>query len=481
VLLKWLQDHHLVETERGKIAIGWLVVEDLAMVLALVLIPAAAGFAGGSEAMRDPVALQIVARLDISPGIGVVIAATLIKMAVFIGLMLIVGRRVVPALLHWVAHSGSRELFRLAVLATALGIAFGAATMFGVSLALGAFFAGMILSESKLSSRAAQESLPLRDAFAVLFFVSVGMLFDPASLLGDPLPVIATVAIIVLCRSVAVFAVVMAFRHSVATAVVIAASRAQIGEFSFILAQLGVGLGLLSQEGQALILSGAIISIVLNPVLVYGGELLRPALEAWLTPPRPPEPAVASSPDAAAAPVAAPAAPPEPPPAGEPFAQEPSELAGHTVLIGCGRVGSAIEAALDGAGSPYLVIETAEVPVAALRERGLEAFAGNAASPEVLALANLAAAHSIVIAIPDAFEAGQIAAQARHANPSIRIVARAHSDAEAGHLAGCGADIVVLAEREIARGMLERMELAAGPPPEDIAAQTGNAAPQRPS
>jgi len=472
VLLKWLQDRHLVETERGRIAIGWLVVEDLAMVLALVLIPATARLSEGGAAMPEPLAAQIAAVLGFHPGIGLVIAATVIKVAVFILLMLLVGRQLVPLLLHWVAHTGSRELFRLAVLATALGIAFGAAEVFGVSLALGAFFAGMVLSESRLSSRAAQESLPLRDAFAVLFFVSVGMLFDPASILADPLPVLGVVAIIVIGRSVAAFLVVLAFRHTVATALMIASSRAQVGEFSFILAELGVALGLLPEEGRDLILAGAMITIVANPLVVYGAEALRPLFERRQRPAPVPaaEPAAAEGPEAAAAtdvppaePEAAPAASPETAAQPEPEAaldgeeQVPSTRTGHTVLIGYGRVGKFIGTVLDEDAAPYLVVDASEPRVAALRERGIEAFAGNAAAPDVLALANIAQARALVVAISQAFESGQIVEQAREANPAIKIVARAHSDDEVEHLTGLGADIVVNAEREVGRGLLTRL------------------------
>jgi len=463
VLLKWLQDHHLLETERGRIAVGWLVVEDLAMVLALVLIPAAARLPdGGVESIPEPLAAQLAAVIGAPPGIGLIITATLLKVVFFIMLMLLVGRRLVPLLLHWVAHTGSRELFRLAVLATALGIAFGAAEIFGVSLALGAFFAGMVLSESRLSSRAAQESLPLRDAFAVLFFVSVGMLFDPVSILADPVPVLMVVLIIVVGRSAAAFLVVLAFRHTVSTALVIASSRAQIGEFSFILAELGVALGLLPPEGRSLILAGAMITIVINPLVVLGAESLRPVLEARLR--AAPSTGEAAGQQTAAAghgadepPEAAAAAEAAPEPEEVVPTQVPSTQVGHTVLIGFGRVGKFIGAVLDEEDAPYLVVEAADERVVALRERGIEAFAGNAARPDMLALTNLAQARALVVAIPEAFEAGQIISQARAAKPDIKIVARAHSDAEVEHLKGLGADIVVNAERELGRGLLKRL------------------------
>lgn len=231
VLLRALQERRMIETERGRIAVGWLIVEDLAMVLARVLLPALAGVLGGSDEIA--VAQGGAGSQWGLPGI---LGLTFAKVAAFVILMVVVGRRVIPWTLHYVAHPGSRELFRLAVLAIALGVAFGAVKLFGVSLALGAFFAGMIMSESELSHRAAEESLPLRDAFPVLFFVSVGMLFDPMGLIEDPLPVLAVLFIIVIGKSLAAFAIVIAFGHPIGTALIISASLAQIGEFSFILA-----------------------------------------------------------------------------------------------------------------------------------------------------------------------------------------------------------------------------------------------------
>jgi CPA2 family monovalent cation:H+ antiporter-2 len=256
VLLRAVQERRLVQTQRGRIAVGWLIVEDLAMVLTLVLLPGIADALGSETSV------------DTESGFGLfgVVALTFGKVAAFIALMLIVGRRVIPWLLHYVAYTGSRELFRLAVLAIALGVAFGAATLFDVSFALGAFFAGMILSESELSQQAAEESLPLRDAFAVIFFVSVGMLFDPMVVVENPLPLLGTLAIILVGKSLAALLIVRAFGYPMTTALTISASLAQIGEFSFILAGLGVALGLMPEDGRDLILAGAILSIVLNPL-----------------------------------------------------------------------------------------------------------------------------------------------------------------------------------------------------------------------
>src|SRR3954454_24597491 len=250
VVLRPLQERRLIETERGRITVGWLIVEDLAIVLALVLIPALAGLMGGRLLDQPDQAQESILVAWLQPRtIWGALGITLAKVGAFVALMLIIGRRFIPWILHYVAHTGSRELFRLAVLAIALGVAYGAAVLFGVSFALGAFFAGMMMSESELSHRAASESLPLRDAFAVLFFVSVGMLFNPMIIVNDFGPVMGTFLIIVVGKSLAALAIVRLFRYPQSTALMIAASRAQAGEFSFILAGLGVTLGLLPPIG----------------------------------------------------------------------------------------------------------------------------------------------------------------------------------------------------------------------------------------
>jgi CPA2 family monovalent cation:H+ antiporter-2 len=462
VLLKALQERRLIETERGRIAVGWLIVEDLAMVLALVLLPALAGVLGGTEAAEhapNTLALQF------DFGIWGTLGFTLLKVAAFVALMLVVGRRVIPWLLHYVAHTGSRELFRLAVLAIALGVAYGAASLFGVSLALGAFFAGMVMSESELSHRAAEESLPLRDAFSVLFFVSVGMLFNPWSLVNDTVAILAVLFIIVIGKSVAAYLIVIAFRHPPQTALIISASLAQIGEFSFILAELGVGLNLLPPEGRDLILAGAILSIVLNPLVFYGVDRARPWLEARRLARMPrPDGAMPASEGPVTA-VEQPAAPlpevgdpaPPPPLATVDIDDAPprTALTAHTILIGSGRVGSLIGAGLREAGQPLLVIEDADKRVEKLRADGYETINGNAARADVLAAANPAGASRLILAIPNAFEEGPIITRAKAANPAITVIARAHSDAEMEFLTGLGADFVIMGEREIARGIVE--------------------------
>ncbi len=425
VLLRALQERRLVETEQGHIAVGWLIVEDLAMVLALVLLPPIAGLLGGTGGATHPTDTR-----HIAATLGITFA----KVAVFVALMLVVGRQVIPRILHYVAHTGSRELFRLAVLSLALGVAYASAELFGVSFALGAFFAGMVLAESELSQRAAEESLPLRDAFAVMFFVSVGMLFDPTIVLREPGLLTATLLIIILGKSAVALVIVLAFRHPLRTALTIAASLAQIGEFSFILAGLGVSLGLLPEQGRDLILAAAILSLLLNPMFFAALDRLGPWLERRTV-------------DAAIA------------IAGGPVITDlpTTSLDKHMVLVGYGRVGGRVGEDLLREKVAFLVIEDRHELVDKLRAQGIEAIRGNGSAPEVIRAANVAAARGLLIAIPDGFEAGQIAEQGRAANPAIEIVARAHSDAEVEHLQRCGADLVIMGENEIARRMAERV------------------------
>jgi monovalent cation:H+ antiporter-2, CPA2 family len=430
VLLRALQERRLVETERGHIAVGWLIVEDLAMVLTLVLLPAFANATSSASADLESIVISL--------------GLTLGKVIAFVAIMLIVGRRVIPWILHYVAHTGSRELFRLAVLAIALGAAFGAAELFGVSFALGAFFAGMVLSESELSHQAASETLPLRDAFAVLFFVSVGMLFDPMILIEDFGPVIATFLIIVVGKSLAAFAIVRLFGHPNSTALTIAASLAQIGEFSFILAGLGVELQILPEKGRDLILAGAILSILMNPFLFT-------LLDRWFAKrdtvkAQAKAEAVAAEKEAVAAEAAAAAAAREPLPV--------TSLTDHVVLVGHGRVGKYISRKMASIGAPLLVIETSKEQIGAdLQQDGLDVIVGNAADPDVAAAANIRQARCLLVAIPDAFESGQVVEQARRINPELPIIVRAHSFAQEEHVMKYGATRVVMGEQEIARAM----------------------------
>jgi CPA2 family monovalent cation:H+ antiporter-2 len=424
VLLRALQERRLVDSERGRIAIGWLIVEDLAMVLTLVLLPAIAGLlkGEGNGASMSALAMPVL--------------ITLGKVAGFVIFMLVVGRRVIPMLLHYVAHTGSRELFRLAVFAISLGVAFGAALIFDVSFALGAFFAGMILSESELSQRAANETLPLRDAFAVLFFVSVGMLVDPAIILREPLPLLATVFIILFGKSAAAFGIVRLFGYPTSTALTISASLAQIGEFSFILVSLGVGLGLLPDRGRDLVLAGAIISIMLNPLFFALLDRLLADKDA----------------KAAAASEAAAADSKEKAVTRVPLPE--TQLKDHVVLVGHGRVGSVVSRALRLNNTPLLVIEDTPGVVERLQKEGVEVVTGNAAAPDMLQAANVMGARGLLVAIPDAFEGGQIVAKARALNPTLPIIARAHSEEEIAHLKHHGANVVIMGEQEIAKAML---------------------------
>jgi CPA2 family monovalent cation:H+ antiporter-2 len=462
VLLKTLQDRHLMDSDRGRIAVGWVIVEDMAMVIALVLIPAFATLLGGTAVEQSDPFVDVIERFaNIDLNIWAIVGVTVVKLAAFVGFMLVVGRRIIPSILHFTAHTGSRELFRLAVLAIALGVAAGAAYLFGVSLALGAFFAGMILSESQLSQRAAQESLPLRDAFAVLFFVSVGMLFDPLTLINHPLEVLATLLIILVGKSALGFVLLVALRRTVPAALTISASLAQIGEFSFILATLGIGLGIMPPEGQSLILAGSILSIILNPLMFYIAEHIRPRFESRI--PAEAAPAAASeriepalTPASAPAPAAA-----EARPVADAAEHQPTALTGHAVLVGYGRVGGVIAGGLKAAGVPFVLIEDAERRVAAAHAAGIEVIDGNGASTESLALANITGARAVLVAIPNAFEAGQAVEQARHLNPDATIIARAHADEEIAYLQNLGANHVIMGEREIGLGMLSHVAGAA--------------------
>jgi CPA2 family monovalent cation:H+ antiporter-2 len=314
-------------------------------------------------------------------------------------------------------------------------VAFGAAELFGVSFALGEFFAGMMMSESELSHQAAQESLPLRDAFAVLFFVSVGMLFDPRILIEEPIPVLATLGVIVVGKSLAAYVIVRMFRHPADTAFVISASLAQIGEFSFILAQMGVALKLLPEEGRDLILAGAILSMLINPLAFSLSHRMR-------------------SPAAKRKDKAVEDAKPH-----VPAADLPSQtaLTDHTVLVGFGRVGAIVGQALHDVREPLVVIEDGDRAVAHLRAAEMEVIVGNAARDNILAAANISEARRMIVAIPNAFEAGQVIMKARAANPSIVVLARCHADAEVDHLRKLGADVVIMGEREIARGFIEHV------------------------
>ena len=405
VLLRALESKGLLASQNGRIAVGWLVVEDLVMVLALVLLPAAAGLLGAG-AGADPVA---------GASLGWAVAATLGKVAAFVAVMLVVGRRLLPRALRWVARTGSRELFTLAVIAAAVGVAFGAASLFDVSFALGAFFAGLMLRESEYSARAADESLPLRDAFAVLFFVSVGMLFDPAVLWEQPVKVLLAVAIVLLGKTVAAIAIVLLFRYPLNAALTIGASLAQIGEFSFILASLGVALGLLPEEGRSLILATAVISVALNPAMFAAAEPVR----RWVLERSALARQLEHRDDALAA---------------LPQSTHQRYLDGHVVLAGYGEVGKRVAEALRGRGMAFVVAEESRERVESLRVAGIAAVSGDPSTPELLVQAHVAKAAMLVVTVPDPVQVRRMVEVATALNPGIALVIGGLGEEEATQL-----------------------------------------------
>ena len=419
VVLRALEERRLLETRRGRIAIGWLIVEDLAMVLALVLLPALASVLAEGQ----------------DHSIGALFGTlgwTLVKVSAFVALMLLVGRRVIPWVLRRVAGTGSRELFTLCVLAVAMGVAFGAAELFGVSFALGAFFAGVLLNESEFGHKAANDSLPMRDAFAVLFFVSVGMLFNPSILVEHPWLVLATFLIIIVGNASVALVIVSLLRLPRLTALTVAVSLSQIGEFSFILASLGVDMKILTSDARDLILAGALLSIVANPILFalldrrQARDDAREARDAQ---------------DARDA--------------DDRRHRIPDTIRDHAIVVGYGRVGSQLTTLLHARGVPLVVIEDDADNVAKARAAGIPAIRGNVASERVMLEAAPERAKLVVFAIPQALEAGEAIARLKALNPEITVLARAHSDAEVKHLLERGADGAVLAERELAYSLAE--------------------------
>jgi CPA2 family monovalent cation:H+ antiporter-2 len=428
VLLRALEERNALATVNGRIAVGWLVVEDLAMVLALVLLPALAALLGG-----DPPAA---AAGFSGASLGLTLAFTAGKLVLFVALVIVVGKRLVPWLLQQAARTGSRELFTLSVLALALGIAYGSAALFGVSFALGAFFAGAVLSESDFSHQAAADSLPLKDAFAVLFFVAVGMLFDPAILWLQPLHVVAVVLVVLLGKSVVAFAIVLAFGYPTTTALTVAASLAQIGEFSFILAGLGVAVGLLPPEGRDLILAAAIFSITLNPLLFAAVD----PLTAWLRA----RPRLIARLERSGDPLATLAT-----------ANDAGGPRNHAVIVGYGRVGAMIGEVLEAQGLPLVVVEQNRRLVEDLRARGVDAVYGDAAAPGVLAAAGVGRARLLIVATPEGFQMRRILELARRANPQIDTAVRTHSANELAYLERQGIGVAIMGARELALGLAE--------------------------
>ncbi|HEX2834313.1 MAG TPA: cation:proton antiporter [Thermoanaerobaculia bacterium] len=434
VLLRALEARGLLQTFNGRIAVGWLVVEDLVMVLVLVLLPPLASLLGGHPAAGHGAAEH---------GVALTLAITFAKVAAFVVLMFVVGRRLFPRILWAVAKTGSRELFTLCVIAAAVSVAYGAAALFGVSFALGAFFAGMMLGESSLSHRAANESLPLRDAFAVLFFVSVGMLFDPMVVLRLPLAVLSVAGIIVIGKTIAAIGLVLLLRYPLNTALTVGASLAQIGEFSFILASLGMQLGLLTSDGHNLILSGSLISMAFNPALFAA---IEPA-QRWVRA----RSELARKLENRVDPLAA-----------LPDSVDAGLLTGHVAIIGYGRVGRRIAEALAARNIPFTVAEQNRELVETLRERGMHAVSGDASEPGVLIQAHVARAAVLVIATPDTIDVRKMVQVARSLNPQIDVVLRTHSDDVADLLRGENIGSVFMGEHELAKAMtahvLQRFE-----------------------
>lgn len=414
VLIRALEEHNMIGSLNGQIAISWLIFEDLAMVLVLVFLPLIAEWYGGGTGG------------NLQKNGWLILGLTLFKITTFILLMLLIGRRALPKLLLNIARTGSRDLFTLAVIATAVGIAFTASKLFGMSFALGAFFAGMIMRESKFSRRAAEESLPFRDAFAVLFFVSVGMLFNPNIFIEQPLAILSVVIIIVIGKSITAAALVLAFGYPLYTALVVSASLAQIGEFSFILAGLGVHLGLLSPEGQGLILGGALISITLNPFVF---KLIEP-LQFWLR--------FKSFKKIEVPPL---------------LLTHDKYLSGQVVLVGYGSVGGLIERTLAKKGMSYVVVEQDRELVKQLRIRNISAVLGDATEPDVLIQAKIASAGMLVVAISDTFIIKQVINAARELNPKIEIAIKTQSEDEALSLSQEIEGKIFFNDRELANGM----------------------------
>ncbi|MCY7314445.1 MAG: cation:proton antiporter [Rubrivivax sp.] len=444
VLLRALEAQGALDSENGRIAVGWLIVEDLAMVLVLVMLPVVVGAGNAGIAGNAGNAGGAV-----GPGFWPQLLKTLLAVGAFVAVMLVVGRRLLPWMLWQITRTGSRELFTLCVIAVAVSIAYGASVLFGVSVALGAFFAGLVLRESEFSQRAAEESLPFRDAFSVLFFVSVGMLFDPAVLVDRPLQVLAVAAIVMFGKSLAAAVLVLLLRYRLNTALTVSASLAQIGEFSFILATLGGSLGLLPPEAQSLIVAGALISIALNPLLFAA---INP-LQRWALA----HSALARRLDARSEPLAE--LPPTTPAA---------LLAQQVVLVGYGAVGRRVAAALRERGVPLVVVEQQRERAEALREEGLAVVYGDAAEPRVLVQAHVATARLLVVAASEGTDVRPMIDTARRLNPGIGIVVRAADEDVARYLLAEGALHAVHARAAVADQLvlhvLEGLGRAPGPP-----------------
>ncbi|MEY3630155.1 MAG: hypothetical protein RLY91_1921 [Pseudomonadota bacterium] len=431
VLLKSLEVRGELDTMGGRISVGWLVVQDLVTVLALVLLPPFAEIIGGAKSAANTASAAPVS-------LWWTVGSTLLLVGAFVALMFVVGKRVLPWLLWQVAKTGSRELFTLAVVTTAIGIALGAAAFFNVSFALGAFVAGTVMRESEFSHRAAQETLPLRDAFSVLFFVSIGMMVDPAVFLDQPWRILVVVFVVMFVNSACAVAIVIANRYPLSTALSIGASLGQIGEFSIILGGLALGLGIIQPEVMNLVLAGVLLSITFNTLLFKAVEPLR----RWVLS----RSALARRLDQRQDPTSA-----------LPMSTDGKYLEGQLVLVGYGRVGKRIGLALTERGIPYVIVEQSRERVEELREQGLAAVSGNLGDPEVLIQAHIAKAAMLVIATPDTVHVRQMVETARLLNPAIEVVVRTHSEDESELLAADGFGKIFFGEEELAKGMVRHI------------------------
>ena len=431
VLLKSLEVRGELDSMGGRIAVGWLVVQDLATVLVLVLLPPFAAIIGGTKATTVAVSTG-------STSLWLTAGHTLLLVGAFVALMFIVGKRVLPWLLWQVAKTGSRELFTLAVVTTAIGIALGATAFFNVSFALGAFVAGTVMRESEFSHRAAQETLPLRDAFSVLFFVSIGMMVDPNVFLDQPGRILVVVMVVMFVNFASAVAIVIANRYPLSTALSIGASLGQIGEFSIILAGLALGLGIIQSEVMNLVLAAVLLSIAFNTLLFKAVEPAR----RWVLS----RSAVARRLDQRQDPTAA-----------LPMSTDRKYLEGQLVLVGYGRVGKRIGQALVERSIPYVIVEQSRERVEALREEGFAAVSGDLGDPGVLIQAHIAKASMLVIATPDTVHVRQMIETARLLNPTIEVIVRTHSEDESELLAADGFGKIFFGEEELAKGMVRHI------------------------
>jgi CPA2 family monovalent cation:H+ antiporter-2 len=421
VLLRTLEEHNLLHTNNGHIAIGWLIVEDLIIVLTLVLLPTLALKVDDitSANMKD---------------VLVALARALGELAAFIACMFFIGKRLLPWMLGFAASTRSRELFTLAVFVVAVGVAFGTASLFNISLALGAFFAGMTIKESELSSEVSEKFLPFQDAFAVLFFVSVGMLFNPEILFQHPIQVITVILIITIGKSVAAFIIVLLCRYPLRTALLISASLAQIGEFSFILGALGVSYGLFSEAAKDMILAGALASIAINPLLFYAAEAFHHYTmkhKNWKDLQQPSEDEL-----------------------GLLTRQAKKSLQDPVILIGFGHIGQYLQEQMQLAEVDHVIIDYSRERVEELRGRGVMAIAGDAAFADTLKDAGILKARAIMVTVSNAYRARSIITMAREIKPEIEVIVQAHNEEELTYYREQHVNLAVLDSQEVAKRML---------------------------